>query len=131
MPPTPVAVGNHLLASVPRKDRQRIVAGCEPVDLPMGEVLVERGERIRHVYFPTDSFVSLTTAADNGTTLEVGLVGHEGMLGTVAEGVIAELAPGMNTAATRYARATMPKLRVARARMPRRSRCFGEPWQPG
>ena len=81
MPPTPVAVGNHLLASVPRKDRQRIVAGCESVDLQLGEVLVERGQRIRHVYFPTDSFVSLTTATDNGTTLEVGLVGHEGMLG--------------------------------------------------
>jgi len=81
MPPPPVAVGNNLLASLPRKDRQRIVAGCESVDLQLGEVLVERGERIRHVYFPTDSFVSLTTAADNGTTLEVGLVGHEGMLG--------------------------------------------------
>jgi CRP-like cAMP-binding protein len=81
MPPTPAAVGNRLLASLPRKDRQRIVAVCEPVELPMGEVLVEPGERIRHVYFPTDSFVSLTTAADNGTSLEVGLVGHEGMLG--------------------------------------------------
>ena len=63
MPPTPVAVGNHLLASVPRKDRQRIVAGCEPVELPMGEVLVEPGERIRHVYFPTESFISLIAPA--------------------------------------------------------------------
>jgi CRP-like cAMP-binding protein len=81
MPPTPAAIGNRLLASLPRKDRQRIVAGCESVNLPMGEILVEPGQRIRHVYFPTDSFVSLTTAADNGTTLEVGLVGHEGMLG--------------------------------------------------
>ena len=81
MPPTPAAIGNRLLASVPRKDRQRIVAGCESVDLQLGEVLVEPGEHIRHVYFPTDSFVSLTTTAGDGTSLEVGLVGHEGMLG--------------------------------------------------
>lgn len=81
MPPTQAAVGNRLLANLPRKDRQRIVAGCEPVDLSIGEVLAESGERIRHVYFPTESFISLTTPTDMGTTLEVGLVGSEGMLG--------------------------------------------------
>ena len=81
MPRTQAAVGNRLLASLPRKDRQRIVAGCEPVDLPLGAILAEPGERIRHVYFPTESFVSLTTPTDMGTTLEVGLVGNEGVLG--------------------------------------------------
>ena len=81
MPPTQAAVGNRLLASLPRKDRQRIVAGCEPVDLPIGAILAEPGERIRHVYFPTESFISLTTPTNMGTTLEVGLVGNEGMLG--------------------------------------------------
>jgi len=81
MPPTQAAVGNRLLASLPRKDRQRIVAGCEPVDLPIGTVLAEPGKRIRHVYFPTESFISLITPTDTGSTLEVGLVGNEGMLG--------------------------------------------------
>lgn len=81
MPSTRTAVGNRLLASLPRKDRQRILAGCEPVDLPIGAILAEPGERIRHVYFPTESFISLTTPTDMGTTLEVGLVGNEGMLG--------------------------------------------------
>jgi CRP-like cAMP-binding protein len=81
MPPTQAAVGNRLLASLPRKDLRRIVAGCEPVDLPIGTILAESGERIRHVYFPTESFISLTTPTDMGTTLEVGLVGNEGMLG--------------------------------------------------
>ena len=81
MPPTQAAAGNRILASLPRADRQRIVAGCEPVDLAIGEVLAEPGERIRHIHFPTESFISLTTATDMGTTLEVGLVGNEGMLG--------------------------------------------------
>jgi CRP-like cAMP-binding protein len=81
MPPTQAAVSNRLLASLPRNNRQRILADCEPVDLPLGAILAEPGERIRHVYFPTDSFISLTTPTDTGTTLEVGLVGSEGMLG--------------------------------------------------
>lgn len=83
MPPTLAAtIGNRLLAALPRKDRQRFAAGCKPVDLTFGESLTEPGERIRHVYFPTESFISLTTPSDSGTTLEVGLIGDEGMLGT-------------------------------------------------
>ncbi|MEZ5586500.1 MAG: Crp/Fnr family transcriptional regulator [Sedimenticolaceae bacterium] len=81
MPPTHTAVGNRLLAGLPCRDRQRLVAGCQSVHLPFGEVLAEPGEPIRHVYFPTESFISLTTATNTGTTLEVGLVGNEGMLG--------------------------------------------------
>jgi CRP-like cAMP-binding protein len=81
MPFIEAAVESQLLAGLPRRDRQRIVAACEPVDLPIGAVLAEPGERIRHVYFPTESFISLTTPTDTGSTLEVGLVGNEGMLG--------------------------------------------------
>ena len=81
MPPIQATVGNRLLASLPRKDRQRFLAGCTPVDLPMGAILAEPGVRIRHLYFPIESFISLTTPTDKGTTLEVGLVGNEGMLG--------------------------------------------------
>lgn len=72
---------NALLASLPRKDRALFLAACEPVDLAFIETLAEPGERIRHVYFPTDSFISLTTATTDHGNLEVGLVGTEGMLG--------------------------------------------------
>lgn len=82
MPPsiaTPVA--NRLLAALPRKDRQRILAYCELVSLTFAEILAEPGERIRHVYFPTEGFISLTTRIDGGASLEIGMVGDEGMLG--------------------------------------------------
>jgi len=77
-----VPVTNRLLAALPRKDYQRLLAGLDPVNLTFGKVLYEPGEQIRHVYFPNDSLVSLLTLADGHLALEVGMVGHEGMVGT-------------------------------------------------
>jgi CRP-like cAMP-binding protein len=57
------------------------MAGCEPVKLVFAEVLADPGERIRQVLFPTEGHISLTTSLDERATLEVGLVGDEGMLG--------------------------------------------------
>lgn len=72
---------NRLLASLPNKDRQRFLAGCERVELAFAEVLAEPNELIRHAYFPTGSFISLVSKIDGQSSLEVELVGDEGMLG--------------------------------------------------
>jgi len=74
-------IANSLLASVPRRDYQRLLARLEPVTLTFGEILYEPGEAIRHVYFPGDSLVSLLTLVQGHIALEVGMVGREGMLG--------------------------------------------------
>lgn len=74
-------VVNHLLASLPRADRQRLIAQCDEVDLVESDVLRERGDRIDHVYFPIESFISLITPLDHQAGFEVGMIGSEGMLG--------------------------------------------------
>jgi len=72
---------NHLLAAVPRQSHQRLLAGLEPVSVFYGEVLYEPTELIRHVYFPLDCLVSLLTTVDKQRSLEVGMIGNEGMVG--------------------------------------------------
>jgi hypothetical protein len=59
-----------------------VLEGCERVDLKFGEVLAESGEPIRHVYFPTRCAIVLITLLDERASVEVGLVGNEGVLGT-------------------------------------------------
>jgi CRP-like cAMP-binding protein len=53
----------------------------QAVPLALGQVLYEPGGRMRHVYFPTSSMVSLVTVTNGGKALEVGLVGPQGMVG--------------------------------------------------
>ena len=78
---TRTATSNHLIAALPGKDRQHLLANCEQVELVFADIISEPGERIRHVYFPTDSFISLVTPIDGRASLEVGMVGNEGMVG--------------------------------------------------
>ncbi len=81
---------NHLIELLPRKDRLRLLAQCERVQMALGAVLCEPGKNTRHAYFPTEGFISLVTPIDGKPALEVGMVGREGMLGAqLALGVTA------------------------------------------
>lgn len=72
---------NHLIELLPRRERARLLALCEPVQLVLAELLVEPGQSPSHVYFPTEGFVSLLAVTEGSPALEVGMVGREGMLG--------------------------------------------------
>jgi CRP-like cAMP-binding protein len=72
---------NHLLAAIPQQAYQRMLTSLEPVKLSYGQVLYEPKGRIQYVYFPINCLVSLLTAVDKSRTLEVGMVGNEGMVG--------------------------------------------------
>ncbi len=82
---------NQLIALLPRKDRLRLLAACKHIELPLAEVLCDPGKPAKHVYFPTDGFISLIAVIDGSPGVEVGMVGREGMLG-------AQLALGIVTA---------------------------------
>ena len=72
---------NRLLAVLPSSDLRRLLAECETVELAFGDVLYSSENRLSHVYFPTSCFISLVMPIDDSSSLEVGLVGNEGMFG--------------------------------------------------
>ena len=72
---------NQLLATLPREDRERLAANLQFVELPLGKVLYESGDTLRHVYFPTDSIVSLLYVLENGASAEISVVGNDGLIG--------------------------------------------------
>lgn len=76
-----VPVANYLLSHLPRNDRQHIHAACEPVSLTFAEVLATPGQRIHWVHFPLHSLIALTASTNERNSVEVGLIGNEGMLG--------------------------------------------------
>jgi CRP-like cAMP-binding protein len=72
---------NHLLAVLPAADRERLFSNLELTPLPLGDVLYESGSRLSHVYFPTDSIVSLLYVMEDGASAEIAVVGNEGIVG--------------------------------------------------
>lgn len=72
---------NHLLAALSPSEIGTLLPHLELVLMPLGEVVYESNSRIQHVYFPTDSIISLLSVLKNGASAEIAMIGHEGMLG--------------------------------------------------
>ena len=82
MPPVArTSVTNRLFDALPLRARRPVLEQCELVEMTFGEVLCEPGERIRDVYFPTSGLISLIAVLDDPASIEVALIGNEGMLG--------------------------------------------------
>jgi len=72
---------NHILAALPRAERQRLNKHLQLVPMPLGTVLYESGDTLRYAYFPTDSIVSLLYVMEDGASAEISVVGNEGVIG--------------------------------------------------
>ncbi len=82
---------NSLIERLPRKERERLLGSCEPVELRFGDLLCETNHPLRYAYFPLVGFISLVFPTKGHRPLEMALIGNEGMLG-------AKLALGMRLA---------------------------------
>ncbi len=72
---------NHLLAALSPEVQGRLFPYLELVPLPLRSVMYESGRAMRHVYFPTDSIISLQYMMENGASTAILVVGNEGLMG--------------------------------------------------
>ncbi|RKQ61450.1 CRP-like cAMP-binding protein [Vogesella indigofera] len=72
---------NHLLGALPAEVLERLLPHFELIELPLGKVMYESGDALRHVFFPTDAIVSLLYVMESGSSAEISVVGNEGMVG--------------------------------------------------
>src|ERR1700683_3608201 len=72
---------NHILDALPQPERERLFPFMELVTLPLGKVLYESGDTLRHIYFQTDSIVSLLYVLKDGGSAEIAVVGNDGAIG--------------------------------------------------
>lgn len=76
-----VPSNNRILAALPRAEYESLLPYLKEVHLPRGKVLFEEGDLITHAYFPLSGVVSLLCMTEAGETVEVAMVGNEGMVG--------------------------------------------------
>ena len=72
---------NQLLAALPAADYEHLLPHLEQVPLEPGSALYESGSRQGYMYFPTTSIVSLLYVMEDESSVEIALVGNEGVVG--------------------------------------------------
>jgi CRP-like cAMP-binding protein len=81
MPETAYPRQNQILDALSPAARERLLPHLQVVALPLGMVLYESGDTLRHIYFPTDSIVSLLYVLEDGASAEIAVVGNDGAIG--------------------------------------------------
>lgn len=72
---------NQLLAALPPEVLQHLLPFLELVPLSLGDILYKPGSQLQHVFFPTTAIASILYFSENGTSNELAMVGHEGVVG--------------------------------------------------
>jgi len=79
--PAPRPTQNHLLAALSPEVQERLFPYLEMTELSLRALMYEGGRPMRHVYFPTDSIISMQYLMENGASTAISVVGNEGLLG--------------------------------------------------
>jgi len=74
-------VRNELLAALLATEYRRLLPKLEHVTLKGGDIVYRADQKIEQVYFPEDAVIAMVDTADNASTVEVGIIGHEGFVG--------------------------------------------------
>jgi CRP-like cAMP-binding protein len=78
-------VANRFLDQLPKATFSRLEPALETIQPPFGATLIEQNNPAEYVFFPLrGAAVSLTRTAQDGSMVEVGIVGWEGLAGTAA-----------------------------------------------
>jgi len=81
MPVLPSPQQNHLLAALSVEVQSRLFPHLELAPMTLGKVLYESGDILRHIYFPTNSIISLLYVMESGASAEISVVGNDGLVG--------------------------------------------------
>jgi CRP-like cAMP-binding protein len=76
-----VDIGNRILAALPQADFERLLEHLESVHLEKNNVVYVAGDKIRYTYFPVNGLLSMASTTETGSTVELAMVGNEGMVG--------------------------------------------------
>ena len=75
-------VQNSILRSIPEAEYDLLREYLEPTDLPAQHILHEAGAKIEFAYFLNDGMASLVVLTSDGRSVEIAIVGKEGIVGT-------------------------------------------------
>ena len=73
---------NHILRCLTHEEYTRLLPFSQRVTLATGDILFEAGDRIAEFYFLDSGMASLLSTTESGDTVEVGMVGYEGFVGS-------------------------------------------------
>lgn len=76
-----LTVENRLLRSLPKEQLERLLPYMHVEKLSQSEIIYEAGDTIHDLYFPNTGVISLLSIGADGTAIEIGMVGNEGIVG--------------------------------------------------
>src|SRR4051794_35034611 len=77
----PGRTGNQLLDRLPEEEHTRLVPLLERASLKLKQLVIQADEPVRDIYFPTTALVSILVVMEDGSEVETGITGAEGLVG--------------------------------------------------